>query len=67
MKIRSVQVYPLETQPHGEHGLVRVDTDEGLSGWGSCYTTGDLVKSALKDLSPLIIGESALEPERLTE
>ncbi|MDP3063565.1 MAG: mandelate racemase/muconate lactonizing enzyme family protein [Chloroflexota bacterium] len=67
MKIRSVQVYPLENQPHGEHGLVRVDTDEGLYGWGSCYTTGDLVKSSLKDLSPLIVGESALEPERVTE
>ncbi len=49
------------------HTLIRVDTDGGITGWGSCFTSGALVSAALALLRPYLIGESALEPERVSE
>lgn len=49
------------------HTLIAVITDEGLTGFGSVFTTDQLVKSALEVLKPLYQGEHALEPERLSE
>jgi len=49
------------------HTLIAVDTDNGLTGWGSVFTSDDLVNGALGVLKPLFDGESALEPERVTE
>jgi D-galactarolactone cycloisomerase len=67
MKITNVEVFPLENQLHGQHGLVRIDTDEGVYGWGSCYMTPDLVRASLAHLSDLIIGKDPTEVEKLTE
>jgi D-galactarolactone cycloisomerase len=47
--------------------LIAVHTDAGLVGVGSVYTSDALVKSALALLEPLYRGESALEPERVSE
>jgi L-alanine-DL-glutamate epimerase-like enolase superfamily enzyme len=47
--------------------LVRVHTDAGLVGRGSCYTTAPLVQAALEVLEPLLLGEIAIEPERVAE
>lgn len=49
------------------HTLLRVHTDEGLTGWGSVFTNDALVKAALAVLEPLYRGENALEPERVSE
>lgn len=49
------------------HTLIGVITDEGLTGFGSVFTNDDLVKSALSVLEPLYMGESGLEPERVSE
>jgi L-alanine-DL-glutamate epimerase-like enolase superfamily enzyme len=49
------------------HTLVRVETDAGVTGWGSSYTSQKLVEGALQLLRPALIGQTALEPERLTE
>ena len=49
------------------HTLVAVHTDEGLIGHGSVFTSEDLVRAALSVLEPLYVGESALEPERVSE
>lgn len=49
------------------HGLVAIHTDTGISGYGSCFTDGRLVRAALDVLEPLIIGENPLEPERVAE
>ncbi len=48
------------------HTLVAVVADSGLVGWGSASTNDDLVKAALGVLEPLYVGESALEPDRLS-
>jgi D-galactarolactone cycloisomerase len=49
------------------HTLVTIDTDEGMVGVGSVFTNDALVRAALDVLRPLYEGESALEPERLSE
>ena len=49
------------------HTLIAVLTDEGLTGWGSVFTSEDLTRSSLAVLEPLYKGENALEPERVSE
>ena len=49
------------------HTLIAVITDEGLTGWGSVFTSEDLVRGSLNVLKPLYTGENALEPERVSE
>src|SRR5919108_373139 len=47
--------------------VVEVLTDEGLTGLGSAMTSKALVEAAVKLLRPLLIGERADEPMRVTE
>lgn len=49
------------------HTLVAVHTDEGLTGLGSVFTSEALVSAAMQVLQPLLQGENALEPERVSE
>ncbi len=49
------------------HTLIEVTTDAGLTGWGSSYTTKALADAALQFMRPHVIGEHALEPERVCE
>ena len=49
------------------HALIAVHTDAGIVGHGSVFTDGRLVQAALQTLEPLYRGESALEPERVSE
>jgi len=79
MKITEVVTIPLggATHDHGWPGgtdpnvqyntLVEVRSDDGITGVGSCYTTRTLVEGALELLRPHLIGEHALEPDRVAE
>lgn len=79
MKIVSIDVCPLTGAtvdggwPQGHepqenlHTLLAVRTDEGLVGFGSCFTSGKLVTGAVELLWPLLRGQSAVEPERVSE
>jgi len=49
------------------HTLIVVDTDEGIRGVGSVFTSADLVRASLRNVEPLYLGGPALEPERLAE
>jgi D-galactarolactone cycloisomerase len=49
------------------HTLVFVHTDAGAVGLGSAFCSESLVRGALDVLAPLVIGEHALEPERVSE
>src|SRR2546426_6019603 len=49
------------------HTIVQVLTDEGLIGLGSVFTSKALTEAALRLLRPLLIGERADEPARVTE
>ncbi|MBN8604265.1 MAG: mandelate racemase/muconate lactonizing enzyme family protein [Planctomycetes bacterium] len=49
------------------HTLIAVHTEEGSIGLGSVFTNDALVKASIEVLRPLFAGESALEPERVTE
>lgn len=79
MKITGIDVCPLTggtvdggwPQGHAPqenlHSLVIVHTDEDFVGYGSCFTSGKLVTGAVALLWPLLKGESAVEPERVSE
>jgi D-galactarolactone cycloisomerase len=79
MKIREIRALGLrgrtpeggwssEIQPEDcVHTIVTVLTDGGLTGWGSVFTSEDLVRASLAVLRPLFLGENALEPERVSE
>ncbi len=79
MRIERVEVIPLTGAtvdggwPQGHepqenlHTLIEITTDSGLTGVGSCFTSGTLVQGAVDLLSPLLLNESAVEPERVTE
>ena len=79
MKIRDIRLIPLagSTSEGGWdaeiasddnlHTLVEVITDEGVVGLGSVYTSLKLVDGAVHLLRPHLIGESAIEPARLSE
>jgi D-galactarolactone cycloisomerase len=49
------------------HTLLAIKTDGGVVGVGSIFTADSLVGSSLEVLKPLLIGETALEPERVSE
>jgi len=79
MKIKSVEALGLfgktpkggwsnEINPDDSiHALVLVHTDDGHIGIGSVFTDARLVDAALAVLRPLLIGESAIEPMRVSE
>ena len=49
------------------HTLISIETDGGIIGYGSVFTSESLVRASLEILEPLLIGESAEEPERVSE
>lgn len=79
MKIREIRAAGLRGQtPEGGwsnelkptdivHTLITVHTDEGLVGVGSSFTSESLVRGALEILNDSLVGQSALEPRRLSE
>jgi D-galactarolactone cycloisomerase len=79
MKIRSIRCAGLrgatpeggwsnELQPSDcVHTLVAIRTEAGLTGLGSVFTSEALVRGAIAVLEPLLLGENALEPERVSE
>src|SRR6266487_405624 len=57
-----------ELKPEDDvHTIVEVITDEGLVGVGSAMTSKALVEAAVKLLRPMLIGERADEPSRVSE
>ena len=78
LKIQDVRAYGLRGRtPEGGwsnelkpedcvHTIIAVLTEDGI-GWGSVFTSEALVKASLEILRPLLVGENALEPERVSE
>jgi len=76
MKIKSISAHPLQyPEPH-DHGnlryitLARVETEDGTVGWGECISQFPESSKATKIIieegyAPLLVGESALDVERL--
>jgi L-alanine-DL-glutamate epimerase-like enolase superfamily enzyme len=77
MSIAEVEVIPLiggtvdGGWPQGHepqenlHTLLIVRSDDGLLGYGSCFTSVPLVAGAMQLLWPLLKGQSSVEPERV--
>src|SRR5262245_28490366 len=47
--------------------IIEIVTDEGLRGYGSSYTSLSLVEGALRLMRRWLVGEIAIEPERISE
>jgi D-galactarolactone cycloisomerase len=47
--------------------LIEITTDDGLRGYGSSYTSSTLVDAALRLVYRWVVGETAIEPERISE
>lgn len=80
MKIKDIRLLPLYgATPDGGwdekllkdetnlHTLVEVNTDQGVTGLGSVFTSETLVRGAVEVLKPFLIGASALDPTATTE
>jgi L-alanine-DL-glutamate epimerase-like enolase superfamily enzyme len=77
MKIKEIRMLPLaQERPawtpgcvpgDNVHTLVEVITDQGVTGIGSVYTSGKLVDGSLDVLRPMLVGELAIEPRRVSE
>jgi D-galactarolactone cycloisomerase len=79
MRIRDIEVIGLvgatpeggwsnELKPEDSvHTLVIVHTDEGIDGLGGAFTNAGLVRAAVNVMESLWRGESAIEPERVSE
>jgi L-alanine-DL-glutamate epimerase-like enolase superfamily enzyme len=60
--------WPQGNQPEEDlNTILEVVTDEGLTGVGSAMTSKALVEAAVRLLRPLLIGERADEPARVSE
>ncbi len=60
--------WPQGHEPEDDlHTLVEVVADDGTTGLGSIFTSYGLAAAGLEFLRPLWRGESAIEPERVTE
>lgn len=49
------------------HSIIRVVCDRGVSGYGSVFTNGPLALAGVQTLRDLVVGQSALEPRKVTE
>ena len=79
MKIIDVRAIPLRGHTHDTgwpggtdpneqmNTLVEIRTDEGPTGIGSCFTSLHFVEASLTLLKPMLVGETALEAERVSE
>src|SRR5436190_2126450 len=79
MKITDVRTIPLRGATHDTgwpggtdpdeqmNTLLEIRTDGGLTGVGSCFTKLHFVEASLKELRPLVVGETVFEAERVSE
>ena len=47
--------------------FVRIETDEGISGIGECSGWPRILETAIKDLTPLLVGEDPFHIERIAQ
>ncbi len=45
--------------------IVKISTDSGLVGWGEGYGPASIIEAGIKHLTPMLLGQNALEQERL--
>lgn len=67
MKVASVEVLAVGNEMTGQHTMVRVTTDSGISGLGqsACWGYPKGVAGVLGELAPLLIGEDPFRIEHL--
>ena len=59
--------WTVHTPDRNYHVFLELQTDEGVSGWGACFSQTPQAVGALGWLKRFVIGENPLEVERVTE
>ncbi len=59
--------WTVHTPDRNYHVFVELHTDEGVSGWGACYSQTPQAVGAVEWLKRFVMGENPLEIERVTE
>ena len=63
MKITHTTIHPLSDTLC----LISVGTDEGVTGWGSCFMAPNFARAAAENLQEFIIGKDPVLNEQLVE
>ena len=69
MKIKAVRTFLVDPGSHKHWLFVKVDADNGLHGWGECYTQPDRERSIeahVRELSRYLIGGSPFDIKHFT-
>jgi len=69
MKIKSVRTFLVDSGSHKHWLFVKVDADNGLHGWGECYTQPDRERSIdahVRELSRYLVGGSPFDIKHFT-
>ena len=69
MKIKEVKTYAVDPGSHKHWLFVKVETDNGLYGWGECYTQQDrdrAIETHVQALARYLIGGSPFEIKHFT-
>ena len=69
MKIKSVRTFLVDPGSHKHWLFVKVDADNGLHGWGECYTQPDSERSIeahVRELSRYLLGGSPFDIKHFT-
>lgn len=45
--------------------IVKITTENGLSGWGEGYGPATIIEAGIRHLTPILLGQNALEQEKL--
>ena len=59
--------WTVHTPDRNYHVLLEIQTDEGVTGWGACFSQTPQAVGALGWLKRFVLGENPLEVERVTE
>src|SRR5262249_17120292 len=60
--------WPGGTDPNEQmNTLIEIHSDDGLTGIGSCFTNRVFVEASLTHLTPMLVGETVFEAERVSE
>lgn len=63
MKVTKIVVSPLDPYM----SLISVETDEGITGWGSCFMAPSLAEACVDLFSEMIVGKDPVQNEKIIE
>ena len=69
MKVKAVRTFLVDPQSHKHWLFVKVEADNGLNGWGECYTQPDrecAIEALVESLGRYLVGRNAFDIKHFT-